>query len=378
MRISFDASAQSSLGVEWELAVIDTATLEQVPGAHLVLAEVDDPTGGPVRGEFLDSMLELVTGVHGSVADAVAELGSLHHRVSMNLERHGLAPLGVGTHPFGDPAQQAFVHKAQYRRVQERNGWWGRQLAINGLHIHAGLSHRDKAMPVTRGLAQHVPHFIALTASSPFWHGVDTGFASQRTMLFQQLPTNGLPWDFEDWNQFESYATQLEGVGLIHSPAEIRWDVRPTPFGTVENRLMDSVPTLFEVGAVTALAQCLVESLSQRLEAGKTIAALPPWFLKENKWRAARYGLEAELITGRPDQHTVLLRDDMHRLVDELEPVAAQLGCQQQLHDVADLVDGGPSYARQRRVATTHGGDARQVMAALLRESSHGVPERTR
>ncbi|NHB85911.1 hypothetical protein G7085_18905 [Tessaracoccus sp. HDW20] len=167
MRIKFAESHQSSIGIEWELAVVDLVTLEQVPGAEVLLRTVDDASDGPIRREYLQSMIELVTGVHQSIGSAVAELRALlEHSLSV-LEPHGLTLLGAGAHPFGDPRAQEPGSKPQYRRVAERNAWWGKRMAINGLHIHTGIDSRDKALPIVDGVARFTPYFIALSASSP-------------------------------------------------------------------------------------------------------------------------------------------------------------------------------------------------------------------
>lgn len=372
MKIRFGRSAQSSIGVEWELAVVDARTLEQVPGAEILLRTVEDPTDGPIRREYLTSMIELVSGVHDTVPAAVAEMrGLLEHSLGV-LEPHGLTLLGAGAHPFGDPTLQLPGDKPQYRRVSERNAWWGRRMAINGLHIHTGIDSVAKALPIVDGIARFTPYFIALSASSPFWMGEDTQFASQRTMMFQQLPTNGLPYHMEDWAELERFASQLEGVGLIQNPSEIRWDVRPSSWGTVENRIMDSVPTLMELGALTAFSQCLVERMSRALAVDEPIERLPYWFLRENKWRAARYGLAADVITPRREEYLIHIHDGITMWVDELEPIADELGCGEQLEDVRRLVRHGPSYLRQRRAALDGGAVA--ATRALVDELRAGTP----
>lgn len=374
MKIDFQHSRQSTLGVEWEIAVVDLATAEQVPAADLVLEQVEDPVAGPIRGEYLSSMLELVSGVHDTVASALDELQQLLSQVVEVLQPHGLGVMAVGAHPFGDPAAQPFVRKAQYRRVRDRNGWWGSRMAVNGLHIHTGVDGRDKALPMTYGVARFIPYFIALSASSPYWEGTDTAFASQRTMVFQQLPTNGLPYHFTSWEEYERYASELEGVGMIQNPSEIRWDIRPSSFGTVENRAMDCVPTVFEIGALAALSQCLVEYMSRLFDAGRDIERLPFWFMRENKWRAARYGLEAEVITPRPEEHTIALRAGLTRWIVELAPIAEQLGCRQELEHCQDLIDRGPSYVRQRRAFAASDGDLAAVVRSVVSETMQGRP----
>ncbi|HHT13704.1 MAG TPA: YbdK family carboxylate-amine ligase [Propionibacterium sp.] len=375
MKINFGQSKQSTLGIEWELAIVDTTTFEQVPGAPLLLERVEDPVDGPIRGEYLQSMVEFVTGVHTSVDSAVGELRERLEWALGVLEPHGLTLLGAGAHPFGNPADQKPHEKPQYRRVTDRNGWWGQQMAINGLHIHVGIDKKDKALPIVYGLARFTPYFIALSASSPFWMGEDSRFASQRTMIFQQLPTNGLPYHMASWSELETFASQLEGVGMIQNPSEIRWDVRPSQWGTVENRIMDSVPTLMEVGALAALSQTLVERMSQVLAKGETLDRLPYWFMRENKWRAARYGLAADVISVRKDDYIIHASDGIAYWLDKLGYIAEELGCQEQFEHVRELVTKGPSYLRQRRVAAATDGDMRAVTRSIVEELRAGTPQ---
>ena len=185
--------------------------------------------------------------------------------------------------------------------MADRNQYWGHQMAICGTHVHVGVDHRDKALPITNGLARFYPYLLALSCASPFWEGEDSGYASQRTMLFQQLSTNGLPYPMRKWTEFEDYAEELFDSGMISTPSEIRWDVRPSPkFGTVENRTADSVPTFAELGCVAALTQCFAEYVSRSYAHDQTYESLSPWLVRENKWRAARYGMDASVITPNP------------------------------------------------------------------------------
>ena len=372
MRFEFGESPAGTIGIEWELALVDPTTLELVPAAPRVLDEVADPVGGPIRREFLTDMIELVSGVHRRVTDAVADLADSLSEVRRILGSD-VVLLGAGTHPFSEAAAQQHFDYPRYNTVAERNAWWGRRMVVFGTHLHVGIDHRDKALPITAGLARFSPYFIALSAGSPFWEGEDTGFASQRLMLFQQLPANGLPFNLDDWAAFEAYADELESVGMAKTPAEIRWDVRPSTFGTVENRLLDSVPSLAELGALTALGQCLTEWMNRELAAGREIGWLPEWFVRENKWRACRYGLDAEIITPNPARRLVPLRDGLTIWLNRLEPIAADLGCAEELAFCDTLAVRGPSYARQRAVFEA-GGDVRDVAALIVRETGAPLP----
>jgi carboxylate-amine ligase len=375
MKFDFVPSSRSgTIGVEWELALVDAATLELTPAAQPILDAIK-PGSTRIHREYLQNMIELVTGVHTRVDAALVDLAESMARVREVLDPLGVRLLGSGAHPFSRSADQQPFDFWRYNVVKERNAYWGRQMAICGTHIHVGVNHRAKALPITYGLARFSPYFLALSASSPFWEGEDTGFASQRTMLFQQLPTNGLPYPMDSWEDFEDYADELELAGMISAPNEIRWDVRPSTFGTVENRVLDSVPTFAELGALTALTQCLAEWMSRELDDGRRIPRLPVWFMKENKWRAARFGLDTDVVTHRLHiRPTRPLTEGLFEWLEKLAPLARQLGCEEELDFCETLARRGPSYVRQRAVAAAHDGDLRAVTRSLLEETGADRP----
>jgi carboxylate-amine ligase len=247
-------------------------------------------------------------------------------------------------------------------------------MLIYGTHTHVGVDDPAKVLPLINALACYVPHLQALSASSPFWAGEDTGYASNRSMMFQQLPTAGLPYAFTHWHELERYVDDMLAVGVIERFNEIRWDIRPAPhFGTVEIRICDAPPTLPEVLALSALSQCLVEDSVQRLERGESLPSLPRWFVQENKWRACRYGLDAVIIRDSHGEEAPVT-ESLRALLRRLEPVAAGLGCSEQLALVEDIIVKGASYQRQRTVAGEHGGNLRAVVTALTQELRDTAP----
>lgn len=370
MKVDFAPSARSTVGIEWELALVDLDTLELTPAAAEVLAAVGGAEDAPIRKEYLQNMIEIVSGVHHRVDEAVADIAGQLDRVRAVTDTLNVGLIGSGTHPFSRSADQLPFAWPRYDVVKERTAWWGRKMAICGTHVHIGVEHRDQALPITNGLARFYPLFLALSASSPFWEGEDTGYASQRTMLFQQLPTNGLPYALENWYEFEVYAEELAECGMINVPGEIRWDVRPSPrFGTVENRTPDAVPTLAELGCLAALTQCLTEYVARAYDADRNVEVLAPWLVKENKWRAARYGLDAEVITPNRTRRVRPLREQLAEWLERLTPVARDLGCDAELGVIDQILSRGAGYERQRRVAASAGGDLRVVVDALLAET---------
>ncbi|WP_104117214.1 glutamate--cysteine ligase [Arthrobacter sp. B1805] len=376
MKIEFAQSAQSTLGVEWELALVDRYNGELVSVANEVLRGVsanhpelqDDDEHPHIKQELLLNTVELVTGVCTTVDEAKEDLSR-----SLAAVREVTDPMAVelfcaGSHPFSAPRAQQVTDKERYAKLIDRTQWWGQQMVIYGVHVHVGLDHRDKALPVVDGLTNYFPHFQALSASSPFWGGEDTGYASQRALMFQQLPTAGLPFHFDDWSGYESYVQDMFTTGVIDAVSEIRWDIRPVAnLGTVEMRVCDGLSTLQDVGAVAALTQCLVHEFSGTLDAGGTIPTMQPWHIQENKWRAARYGLDAIIILDA-DGNEQLVTEHLVEVLNRLEPIAAKLGCSSELADVEGILRRGAGYQRQRRIAEENDGDLRAVVLDMVQQ----------
>ena len=382
MQIEFARSARSTIGLEWEVAIVDRETGELAPIADRVLEILDARSEGgrhpSITSELLTNTVELVSGVHERVSDAVADLEGQLAEVRAVIDELGEYELMCsGSHPFSQWYDQHLTDKPRYHKLIDRTRWWGRNMMIWGIHVHVGIDDRDKALPILDGLLAFVPHLQALSASSPFWAGVETGYASNRALMFQQLPTAGLPYRLPDWPAYERYVEDLVRTGVIEDHTEVRWDIRPSPrWGTVEVRVCDGVSTANEIAAIGALVQCLVDWMSERLDAGEKLTVLQPWYVRENKWRAARYGLDAEIITDVAGTER-LVSDDLRDLLTRLVPVAERLGCQAELQMVRDTLDHGASYQRQLRAAAAAGGDLTAVVAHLARELRDGVAPAT-
>lgn len=378
MDIEFTPSRRGTIGVELELSLVDPETRELTGRAPELMAVLGDrghlKSGGSVTGEYLATMIELVSGVHNSIGSAIEEMGELLFRTQEAASEIGVNLLACGAHPFSKASEQPIVETEHYGVVRDRNSWWGRQMIVCGLHVHIAVGTPALALPVVQGLTRYYPHLLALSASSPYWAGEDTGFSSQRTMIFQQLATNDLPWPFTTWGQFELYANELEAAGMITQPSEIRWDVRPAPrFGTVENRICDSVPTLAELGCLAAWTQVIGEHSARRADSGRADPYLNRWLVAENKWRAARYGFDTEIITAGPAQRHVPLRQSMESCLGILAPLSEELGCADEFAYAATIMEHGSSAERQRRVAAESDGDLRAVVDHLVNELKVGT-----
>lgn len=369
MAIEFRSSPRPTVGIEWELALVDRESRDLANVAAELFDSVrgtDDDT--KLHKELLRNTVEIVTGICESVPEAVADLVGTGRTVRRHAEGLGVDLYSAGTHPFAAWSAQQLTPGDRYEELISRTQWWGRQMLIWGLHVHVGVRRREHVLPIVTAMLNWFPHLQALSASSPMWAGTDTGYASNRAMMFQQLPTAGLPFQFQTWEEYEAFVDDELLTGVIEDLADIRWDVRPSPkYGTVEIRICDGVSTMRELAALAALMQCLVVDLDRRLEAGETLPTMPPWHVQENKWRAARYGLDAEIILDARGAER-LVTDDLADLLTRLAPLSRELGCEDELASVADIPARGASYQRQRAVAAATGGDLVAVVDSVVRE----------
>lgn len=371
MHIQFNASERSSLGVEVELEIVDRQSRELASAATAILGELGagHPGGDhpKAKHELFECTVEIITGICATVAEARDDLGGTLKEVSAAAERRGLALLCSGTHPFSDWHDQEVSPDPRYARLVDEMQWLARRMQIFGVHFHVGVRSAEKSIAIANALTAYIPHFLALSASSPFWHGRDTGLASSRSKVFENLPTAGLPYRLGDWGEFEQFMGTLVNAKAITSIREVWWDIRPHPdFGTVELRICDGIPTLREVAGLAALAQSLVEWLDTLFDRGYKLPVPREWTMRVNKWRAARYGVDADII-GDDLGTRVPVAEAIRDLVEDLSPVASRLGCLDELRSNLDVLEQGPSYLRQRRVVEA-GGTPVDVVDALIRE----------
>lgn len=371
--LSFASSAQSTLGAEWELAIVDAEDFALASRAPEILealkADGNENFQGKIVGEMLTNTLEIVSGVQAEVAGITADLSETLDYLRGILAPRGLDVLSAGTHPFSPWWEQEVTPAYRYEELVNRTQWWGRQMLIFGVHTHVGIANRDHVMPIVRALMAYVPHLEAVSASSPYWAGHDTQYASNRAMLFQQLPTAGLPFQLKNWGEYEDYIGDMLHTGVVDSINEIRWDIRPAPgWGTVEVRVCDGIPTLAELAAVTAFVQCLVHDMSQRLDRGEELNFLPDWFHRENKWRSARYGMDTIIIENAACDER-LVTDVIADEVERLAPIAQELGCSAELESMLNFARVGASYQRQKKLFEETGRieDVAGLLAAEMR-----------
>ncbi len=380
VKLEFAPSARSTVGLEWEIMLADPASGDLVGRAPELLAALEaasEDERHTVTGELLTNTIEVTSGIGDSVGHAVDDIANAIAAVRAATDPAGIELLSAGSHPFAQWYDQEVTDKTRYHTLIERTQWWGRNMMIWGIHVHIGVEDQRKVMPIINALASYLPHLQALSASSPFWAGERTGYASNRALVFQQLPTAGLPWPLRDWSDYESYLEDMVRTGVMADATEVRWDIRPAPrWGTIEIRACDGLSTLPELAALASLVQVLVEHLSRQLDEGRTLSEMPAWFHRENKWRAARYGLDARVIvdaagTQRP------VRDHLAEIIEELAPVAVELGCVREFGSLETILADGASYERQLTIANATGGDLAAVVQHLIREFRSGPESST-
>ena len=375
MTVPFATSARSSVGLEWELMLADGATGDLVPRGPDVIDVLEERTAlerYTVTGELLTNTVEVTSGIGDTVAAAVDDIADAIASVRTVTNPMNVELLCAGSHPFAQWYEQSVTDKTRYHKLIERTQWWGRNMMIWGIHVHVGVDDVNKVFPIINALAVYLPHLQALSASSPFWAGERTGYASNRSLVFQQLPTAGLPWPLQDWSEFEGYLDDMVRTGVMADASEVRWDIRPAPrWGTIEVRACDGMSTLPELAAVASLVQVLVEHFSRELDEGRELPAIQPWFVRENKWRAARYGLDARIIVDS-DGAQLPVREHLRTTMEQLTEIAADLHCAREFAGLETIMTQGASYARQTMVADAADGDLREVVQHLIREFRAG------
>lgn len=370
MTIRFNPSRGATLGVEWELQLVDEESSLLRQDAGQVLADLPELSEGKftkLRHELMESTIEVVTDPCFTVSEIVSDLSATVARLREAAGLRGMRLACTGTHPISDWRDAVMAPIQRYAELIEEMQWLARRIQTFGVHVHVGVTDQEKAIPIINALSAYLPHFLALTASSPFWKGHDTGLASSRSIVFGSLPTAGPPHSLEDWAEFEGYMDTLLRAGTIRSIKEVWWDIRPHPdFGTVEVRMFDGIPTMREVGMVTALCQSLVTLFEQQIDRGYALPRPATWVVRDNKWRATRYGLDAIIITDDSGR-TAPLRDELYELASELAPVADRLGCAEELKVIGEVLEHGAPYERQRAIRA-EGGSLEDVVAATIME----------
>jgi glutamate---cysteine ligase / carboxylate-amine ligase len=342
-----------TLGVEEEYMLLDPESLDLVQHIETVLDAVEgDELGERINAELMQSVLEIATPVCTTAGDVMRELSTLRAYVRDVGRAHGLRVGSAGTHPFSLFERQRITAKDRYHALIDQLQYVARRELIFGMHVHVAVDDPDKAIQIVSGLLPHLAPLLALSASSPFWRGEPTGLSSSRQIVFSAFPRSGPPPRFRDYADYASVVGQLERTGCIADYTHIWWDIRPHPkWGTIEVRICDAVTRIEDAVAIAAYCQALVKDLSERYDAGEEIPSHHRILTSENKWLAARYGLDApvmDLATGR--RIRIPLAKLVRRTVRELEPHARDLGSERELEGISAILGRGNSAEAQLRV----------------------------
>jgi carboxylate-amine ligase len=350
---NFGGSAPFTLGVEEEYMLLDPESFDLVQHVDTVLTAMESGEFTERVGpELMQSVLEISTPVCRTAGDVEGELRRLRGYVTEVARGQDLRVGSAGTHPFSLFERQRITARDRYRNLVDQLQYVARRELIFGLHIHVAVDDPEKAIKVTSALLAHLCELLALSANSPFWRGEATGLASSRQMVFAAFPRSGPPPRFRDYADYAEVVGQLEKTGCIADYTHIWWDIRLHPrFGTIEVRVMDAVTRVEDTTALAAYVQGLVKVYSDRYDGGEELPSYHRILTTENKWLAARYGLEApvmDLVTGR--RNRVPVAQLVRRALREIEPHARELGSERELEGIRDILDRGNGADRQLRV----------------------------
>src|SRR3954462_2246955 len=350
---AFGKSDPYTLGVEEEYMLLDAETFDLVQHIDTVLAAVAGHELEPViNAELMQSVLEIATPVCHTTGEVADQLRKIRGYVCGVARDQGLRVGSAGTHPFSLFERQRVTAPARYRPRVDQMQYVARRELIFGMHIHVAVDDPDKAIQVVNGLLPHIGPLLALSASSPFWRGEPTGLPSSRQMIFAPFPRSGPPPRFESYADYAEVVGQLEKTGCIADYTHIWWDIRLHPrLGTIEVRICDAVTRLEDTVAITAYCQALVKHYCERQKGGAEIPSYHRILTTENKWLAARYGLEApvmDLVTGRRNRQPVAQM--IRRTLKIVAPHARELGSEAELAGIEEILRRGNGADRQQRV----------------------------
>ena len=370
-----------TVGIEEEylLVNLDTRDVNENPPAEL-LKECTERGGNQISPEFLRSQLEVSTRVCRTIAEVRADLARLRAIVVDVSRKYGVAPIAASTHPFGSATRQMPTEKEQYFALAREMQAAARRLMVCGMHVHIGIDDDDLRVDLMNQLSYFVPHLLALSCSSPFWEGEQTGLMSFRCTLFSSLPRTGLPDRFDSYADLRRHIDMLIRNGLIENTTKMWWDVRPSPrYPTLEMRVMDCCTSIDDAMCLAALVVCLARRLYRLRQANQSWRLYPNVLINENRWRAMRYSFDDKLLD--------LARGELlpfSTLSEELIALVAEdadvLGCKREIEHIRTILARGTSAHRQLRTfqdARAAGATPREALQAvvdfLIRETAAGL-----
>ncbi len=371
-KLHFNSNKLPTLGIELELGLVDAQTLELSSSIHRVL-ELLNGSDRYFKPELMQCCIEVNTGICDQVSDAEQDLRNKIMQVEKVTDQLGLQLWWGATHPFSQWKEQRITPNERYQDLVGLLQEMARRLVTFGLHVHVGVDSGDKAVMICDRMMRHLPTLLALTCSSPFWESRDTGLHSHRSKIMEGLPTAGLPTLMRNWSEYVWLVNHMVDTGFINTVREIWWDIRPHHnFGTVEVRVCDMPGNLEDVLGIAALTQCLIKALSDSIDEGTYQHDCHPMMVRQNKWRACRFGRAASLVdTYSFEVQTV--SQVVNSLIKQLAPHAEQLGCSQYLQHVVKMAHT-PSWSDIQKNVLEETNDRAEVVRRLSARSRLSEP----
>lgn len=363
-KIEFRANNYPTLGVELELGLVDSKTMELSSSVQSILETLPEDLQGQYKPELMQCCLEINTGICQTIGEAEQDLTDKIKRIEAVMDRLGVQLWWGATHPFSRWKDQKVTENQRYLDLLELLQEMARRLVTQGLHVHVGVESGDKAVMLCDRIMQYLPLLLALSSSSPFWEGRDTGLSSHRSKIMEGLPTAGIPTLMRNWSEYVWIVNHMVDTGFINTIREIWWDVRPHHnFGTVEIRICDMPGNLEDVMALSAMIQCLIVYLSHEIDEGAYQHDCHPMMVRQNKWRTARFGPEARLVNSYTfGVETV--PEMTRRLVTTMTPIAKRLRCVDYLEH-CNVIANRPGWAAQQRTLLEETGSAAEMVRIL-------------
>jgi len=367
---------QFTLGIEEEFQIVDPVTRELKSHVSEILEEGKLLLGEKIKPEMIQSMIEVGTGVCANIQEAREDLSKLRCIISGLARKKGMAIVAASTHPFSKWSEQEIYDGDRYKLLVDELQMVARSLLIFGLHVHVGIPDMEKRIQVMNAARYFLPHVLALTTSSPFWLGFNTGLKSYRSEVFKKFPRTEIPDTFESYQQFQAYVDLLVKMNCIQNGSKIWWDVRPHHlFPTLEFRICDIPTRVDDTIAIAALFQAIVAKLMVLNEGNIGFRIYHRRLILENKWRAIRYGLDGNLLDlGK--QKEVPARDLIRELLDFVDDVVDPLDSRKEIEHIHTILERGTSADEQLRVFEETGGDFNAVVDMLMKRTLENVPER--
>jgi glutamate---cysteine ligase / carboxylate-amine ligase len=364
-----------TIGVEEEFQIIDPETLGlRSHVIQLITSAAARGIGDLVKQEMHQSIVETGTKICETVSELRLEMHRTRSELVMAAESTGLRVAAAGTHPFSSWIDQVISPGERYQHIVEEMGQLARSLLIFGMHVHIAMPDKQTTIDMMNMVRYFLPHLLALSTSSPFWMGRNTGLKSFRTTVFRRFPRTGIPEVFESWSEYENFINLLVKLNCIDTGKKIWWDVRPHPaYGTLEFRMFDTATRVEEAVAIAALTQAIVVKLHRLYTRNQSWRIYRRALIEENKWRAARYGIEGKLIDfGREAE--VPMRELMLELMELIDDVVDELGSRSAVEYIHTILNEGTSAERQLRVYQQTG-DLKDVVRHLVMETRASVQD---